>query len=184
MAEKDKVKKSVLLVVDAQVGVVAEAWDRERIVGNMVVAVEKARASGVPVIWVQHMSEELVRGEADWELVAGLAVAEGERRIDKMFNSSFEETPLAGMLTELGVNHIVLAGAATNWCIRATAYGALERGYDVTLVKDGHTTDTIELENGLKIEAEQMIHDLNIAMKWLAYAQRVNDAVGVAELQF
>ena len=33
----------------------------------------------------------------------------------------------------------------TNWCIRATAYGALERGYDLTLVKDADTTASVDL---------------------------------------
>ena len=43
---------------------------------------------------------------------------------------------------------IVLAGAQSNWCIRASAYGALERGYDLTLVKDAHTTSDLDLGNG------------------------------------
>ena len=66
--------------------------------------------------------------------------------IHKKFNSSFEQTALDEELARLCATHIALAGAATNWCIRATAYGALERGYDLTLIKDAHTTDTMELE--------------------------------------
>ena len=41
---------------------------------------------------------------------------------------------MGAALARLGASHITLAGAATNWCIRATAYVALERGYDLTLV--------------------------------------------------
>ena len=44
----------VLVVVDVQVGVVSESWDTPRIVQNVAHAVERARAQGVPVIWVQH----------------------------------------------------------------------------------------------------------------------------------
>ena len=47
---------------------------------------------------------------------------------------------------------LVLADAATTWCIRATAYGALERGYDLTLVNDAHTTDTMALDDGTSIQ--------------------------------
>jgi hypothetical protein len=87
-------------------------------------------------------------------------------------------------LTELGATHIVLAGAATNWCIRATAYGALERGYDLTLIKDGHTTETIELENSVNIDAQNVIRDLNITMTWLSYPGRTNTAISVVDIDF
>ena len=71
-----------------------------------------------------------------------------------------------------------------SWCIRATAYGALDRGYDLTLIKDAHTTETMELENGVRIEAANVIHELNIAMTWLSYPGRANGTVLVEELDF
>ncbi|MEW6093870.1 MAG: isochorismatase family protein, partial [Chloroflexota bacterium] len=120
----------------------------------------------------------------DWQLVPELVPAEGEMRIEKQFNSSFEQTHLEETLSRLGATHIVLAGAATNWCIRATAYGALDRGYDLTLVKDGHTTETMEFDAGSKIEAENIITDLNIAMKWLSYPGRKNGVVSAEEIDF
>ena len=57
----------------------------------------------------------------------------------------FEPTKLEEELARLAATHITLASAMTNWCIRATAYGALERGYDLTLVKDAHTTASVDL---------------------------------------
>ena len=177
-------KKAVLLIVDAQVGVLRTAWDVPRITGNIAVAVEKARSQEIPVIWVQHSDDELIYGSPDWKLVPELSPAEGEARIDKQFNSSFEQTSLEETLARLGATHIVLAGAATNWCIRATAYGALDRGYDLTLVKDAHTTETIALEDDTKIEAADIIVDLNIAMKWLSYPDRINSTASAAEIDF
>ena len=176
--------KAVLLVVDVQVGVVREAHETARVVGNIALAVKKARSQGVPVIWVQHEDEELIRGSADWQMEAPLAPREGEVRIYKRYNSSFEDTELEETLARLGAAQIYLAGAATNWCIRATAYAALERGYDLTLLKDGHTTGTMEFEDGRKVEAADVILDLNVAMKWLSYPGRKNAAVAAAELDF
>ena len=69
---------------------------------------------------------------------------------------------------------VVLAGAATNWCIRATAYGALERGYDLTLVNDAHTTGSMVLDDGTSVQADSVIRELNIAMTWLSYPGRKN----------
>ena len=184
MATVREGNKGVLLVVDVQVGVMKESWDAPRIIENVARAVERARAQGVPVIWVQHSDEELAYGSPEWQWVPELAPAEGEPLIHKRFNSSFEQTTLEEELAKLGATHIVLAGAATNWCIRATAYGALERGYDLTLIKDAHTTGTMELDDGARIEAANVIRELNIAMTWVSYPGRTNGTATVEEVDF
>ena len=87
-------------------------------------------------------------------------------------------------MAELGATHIVLAGCATNWCIRATAYGALERGYDLTLVKDAHPTKTLLMGNGTQLDAVTLVHDLNMTMAWLSYPGRKNATAKAAEISF
>jgi len=176
--------KAALLIVDVQVGVMRNVWEAPRIVNNINTVVDKARKEGVPVIWVQHADEELVYGSPDWQLPPELSPAEVETRIDKHYNSSFEETNLDAVLAALDISHIVLAGAATNWCIRATAYGALDRGYDLTLIRDAHTTGAIELENGGAIEAADIIRELNIGMTWVSYPGRTNSTASSAEVEF
>jgi len=176
--------KGVLMVVDVQVGVVSDAWDAPRIVSNVARAVERARAQNVPVIWVQHSDNELVRGSPQWQWAPELVPAEGEPLIHKHFNSAFEQTSLDAELAERGATHIALAGAATNWCIRATAYGALDRGYDLTLIKDAHTTGSIDLGNGRKIEAANVIDELNIAMTWVSYPGRTSGCATAEEIDF
>jgi nicotinamidase-related amidase len=173
-----------LLVVDVQVGVMREAWDAPRVINNVVRTVERARAQGVPVIWVQHSSKDLAYGSPQWQWVPELVPAQGEPLIHKEFNSSFEQTALEQELAKLGATHIALAGAATNWCIRATAYGALDRGYDLTLIKDAHTTDTVELDNGPTIEAAHVIQEFNVAMTWLRYPGRTNGTATAEEVAF
>jgi nicotinamidase-related amidase len=175
---------SALLVVDVQVGVVAQAWDRDRIVGNISLAVRRAREAAVPIVWVQHHNDELKRDSPPWQWVPELEPLPGEIRIHKSYNSAFERTELLSELDRLGVVRIFLAGAETNWCIRATAYGALERGYDVTLLSDAHTTQDMELAPGRVVEARGVIDELNVAMRWLAYPGRSNAAVSVAEATF
>ena len=184
MATVREGNKPVLMVVDMQVGVMNESWDAPRIVGNVSRIVERARAEGVPVIWVQHADENLPKGSPQWQWVPALVPAEGEQLIHKQFNSSFEQTGLESELTKLGATHIVLAGVATNWCIRATAYGALERGFDLTLVSDAHTTGTMQLENGVTIAAADVVQELNIAMRWLAYPGRKNGTASAEQVDF
>ena len=177
-------KRSVLVVVDVQVDVVRNAWERSRVIGNVALAVEQARAQGVPVVWVQHEDEDMPRGSAGWQWVPELAPREGDVRIFKRFPSSFEDTPLEAELARVGATRIVLAGAQTNWCIRATAYGALDRGYDLTLVRDAHTTDPVDLGEGRTIPVEHLVADLNLAMTWLAYPGRKPSVAKAAELDF
>lgn len=184
MATVREGKKTALLVVDVQVGVMAEAWNAGPVVAQVAAAVQRARAAGVPVVWVQHADAELVSGSAPWQWAPPLQPAAQEALIHKQFNSAFEQTPLEEHLARLGVSHLVLAGASSNWCIRATAYGALERGYDLTLVADAHSTSAMEPEDGPRIEAETVVRELNIAMTWLSYPGRRNAAVPLEKLSF
>lgn len=182
MATVREGSKQALIVVDVQVGVVGAAWERERVVTNIARTVEKARQKDIPIIWVQHSEEELPHGSPAWQWVPELQPADDEIRIDKNFNSSFEQTNLEATLADLGVTHVVLAGAATNWCIRATAYGALERGYDLTLIKDGHTTESMEFEDGRVIDAADIVRELNVGIRWVSYPDRVNTTVSADEI--
>ena len=184
MATVREGNKSVLLIVDAQVGVMQGSWDAPRVTQNLAHAVQRARAQGVPVLWVQHSSAELVEGSAPWQWVPELVPAAGEPLIHKRFESSFEHTALEDELARLGIARVVLAGAQTNWCIRATAYAALERGYDLTLLKDAHTTAPIDLGDSTRVEAASLVHDLNIAMTWLSYPGRSNTTALAGEVNF
>jgi nicotinamidase-related amidase len=184
MATVREGNRGALLVVDVQVGVMAEAWDAPRVVANVSQAVARARAQGVPVLWVQHADEELARGTPAWQWVPALAPAPDEPLIHKRFNSAFEQTGLEADLARLGVTHLVLAGAATNWCIRATAHAALERGYDLTLLKDAHTTGTLALGDGTRVEASDIVRELNVAMTWLSYPGRTNGTATAQEVDF
>jgi nicotinamidase-related amidase len=174
--------RACLVVVDVQVGVMAECWDAPRVVENLARAVERARRHGVPVVWVQHEGDDLRRDWPAWQLVPELVPADGDKRVYKRFASSFEETELEQAFAEAGTTHVVLAGAQSNWCIRATAYAALERGYDLTLVKDAHTTASIDLADGSRAEASGIVADLNLTMKWLTYPGRSNGTASAEEV--
>lgn len=123
-------------------------------------------------------------GSTEWQLVRELVPAPGEVVIQKQYNSAFEETGLEKALAEADATHMVLAGAATNWCIRATAFTALDRGYDVTLIGDAHTTGPVELDGGSRIEAATVIEELNATLRWVSYPGRTASVVTSDEVDF
>jgi nicotinamidase-related amidase len=131
---------TALLVIDVQNGVVDGAHRRDDVVGAVAGLVESARGAGVPVVWVQHSDDELVRGSAGWQYVPELVPAVGEPLVHKSYGDAFEGTDLEEVLAGAGAGHLVVAGAETDACIRSTIHGAFTRGYDVTLVGDAHTT--------------------------------------------
>jgi nicotinamidase-related amidase len=130
---------TALLVVDVQNGVVDGAHERDAVVANVGRLVEKARQENVPVVWVQHFSENLARGSDKWRIVPELSREEAESLVEKNYGDSFEDTTLETVLSGLGVGRLVVVGAETDACIRATLHGAFVRGYDATLVSDAHT---------------------------------------------
>jgi nicotinamidase-related amidase len=130
-----------LLVVDVQNGVVGGAYDRDRVVANVQAVVEKARAAGVDVVWVQHNDENVPRGSEAWQLV--LERAEAEPQVEKSYADAFEDSSLESVLAARGIGSLVVAGAQTDECIRGTLHGAIARGYDATLVADAHTTEDL-----------------------------------------
>jgi nicotinamidase-related amidase len=132
---------TALLVIDVQNGAVAEALERDAVVANVGSLVERARQEGVPVVWVQHSSDELERGSDQWRIVPELSPDDAEPLVEKNYGDSFEDTVLEDVLSGLGVGRLIVVGAQTDACVRSTLHGAFARGYDATLVSDAHTTE-------------------------------------------
>jgi nicotinamidase-related amidase len=132
---------TALLIVDMQNGVVEGAHERDTVIAHIGSLVEKARREQVPVVWVQHSDEQLVRASQAWQIVPELTPGASEPIVEKSYGDSFESTSLENVLAGLGVGRLIVVGAQTDACIRSTLHGAFVRGYDVTLVGDAHTTE-------------------------------------------
>jgi len=134
---------TALVVIDVQNDVVAGTHNRDDVVANIATLVDKARAASVPVVWVQHSSEQLPRDSDGWRYVPELKQDESEPVVHKRYPDSFEETDLEDVLGDRKVGRLIVAGAQTDACIRSTLHGAIVRGYDATLVSDAHTTEDL-----------------------------------------
>lgn len=159
---------SALLVIDLQQGVLPGCVDAEGVVSRTAALVDRARAAGTPVVWVQHEEEGMEEGTPDFALADGLVPAEGEPRIVKHYRDAFADTELDEVLEGLDVGRLVVAGAQTDYCIRTTAQSAAVRGYDVTLVSDAHTTTDTEWD-GVAIAGAQIVAHTNRYFAGLRY---------------
>lgn len=134
---------TALLVIDVQNDVMAGSHNREGVIANVAVLLDKARAASVPVVWVQHSSDGMPMGSDGWRYVPELSQHDSEPVVHKRYADSFEETDLEAVLAEQGIGRLIVAGAQTDECIRSTLHGAIVRGYDATLVEDAHTTEDL-----------------------------------------
>jgi biuret amidohydrolase len=89
-------------------------------------------STGAPALW--H------RGTFEHEVVAALAPASGELVIDKNTSSALNSTGIEGLLRNMAVETLVLAGMATDMCVETTARDAADRGFNVIVVEDATAT--------------------------------------------
>jgi nicotinamidase-related amidase len=174
--------KTALLIVDVQNDVVANALDRDRIVENIRALTDRARSENVPIVWVQHASDFLVEGTDGWQLVPELQRLDHEPIIHKRHGDSFEETTLEHELAERGIGRLIVTGAQTDACIRATLHGAFVRGYDTELVGDAHSTEDYT-EYGLP-PADKVIALTNMYWTWQTGPGRIASVVDAANVVF
>ena len=175
--------KSALVVIDVQRDVVANAFRRDEVIANISGLVDRARKEGVPVIWVQHSDDELVKGSEGWAYVDKLRMNDGEPVVHKQFGDSFEGTNLDELLQERGVDRLVVCGAQTDACIRSTLHGAVARGYNAPLVSDAHTTDDCSWAKP-PVTAEQVIAHTNLYWNWQRTPRAAGGTVATSEVDF
>jgi nicotinamidase-related amidase len=182
MTTLDNRPNTALLVVDVQNGVVGGSHNRDEVVANINTLVDRARAEDVPVVWVQHTSDELPRGSEQWEYVPELKRDETEPLVHKTYGDSFEDTDLEERIAERGVGRLVVAGAQTDACIRSTLHGAVVRGYDTTLVSDAHTTEDLTEYGAPK--PELVISHTNLYWNFNQAPGRTAGTADTAEVSF
>jgi len=138
--------KTALLLIDVQVNMLHEPFPVEGsvlLLGRLRRLLDSAREAGAPVVFVRNtggVGEPDEAGTPGWALHPALQPAEGDLVLDKSTTNTFASTGLAHELSARGITRLVIAGLQSEHCVRATTLGALELGYPVTLVLDGHST--------------------------------------------
>jgi nicotinamidase/pyrazinamidase len=140
------------------------------------VAVDPGKWEGTdpPGIWPVHC----VMGTEGAELHPSLDRSKISVVVDKGQSpysqgySGFQDSGLAGILREHGVDHVYLAGLTTDYCVKNTALDALEEGFDVTVVEDA--IRGVEVNEG---DSERALEEMRRAGARLASSRQIQNSV-------
>ncbi len=154
-----------LLIIDVQRAILTGLADAarqpaidarlDRVAARLGRVKRDAELKGVPVILVQHDGDpghRLETGTTGWRLRDEIAPRYDSIVVHKRSCDAFHDTDLNERLEQLGVDHLVVGGCMTQFCVDTTARRAVSSGFDVTLLEDGHATSDLGT-----LSAEQIV---------------------------
>ena len=143
--------RPALLVIDVNVGFTDPesplACDLEGVVVAIQRLLGEARAARLPVVYTTVSYDEgdrlaaaafidkipalltLEAGSRWVEIDPRIAPLPDEPVLNKLFASAFFGTPLSSLLTAAGCDGVIVTGASTSGCVRATVVDALQHGF-------------------------------------------------------
>ncbi len=115
------------------------------------------REKELPVICVQHIEAEdgLLPGTEKFELPESLEILPTDLHIQKTYGNSFNKTPLAAKLAEMGVDTVFITGFCAEFCVLSTIRGAMDLDLTPIIIKD-----CLASEKPANIRFVEDIHDL------------------------
>ena len=151
-----------LLVIDMQKGSFTPETprhDTHGVVNRINLLSDKFRASGNHVFYIQHdgtKHHDFIPNTEAWEILSELMVSKADVLINKYANDVFYNSNLKSKLKAHNINELYISGCATDFCVEATIQSALVKDYNITVVKDAHTTG-----NRPHLNAEKVIEHYN-----------------------
>jgi nicotinamidase-related amidase len=143
---------TALVVIDVQVGMFSASdpvYQGEELLARIGRLLGKARHAQIPIVYIQHRSERkghpVEYGTAGWQIHPSITPLAGETIMHKQMPDAFYKTDLHRYLTAHNIKKLIIAGIQTELCVDTTCRQACSLEYDVTLVKDAHSTWDREL---------------------------------------
>ena len=140
--------KTALLVIDVQRvfyddDTIPPVFDGEEMLARISEVVQRARASDLPIVYIQHdggRDHLLEKDSQGWQIHPAVRPEKQDVIVAKTTPDSFHETALKAKLDALGVENLIVVGNQTEFCVDTTCRRACSLGYKVTLLKDAHST--------------------------------------------
>ena len=135
-----------LLIIDMQAGSFTPAtprYDTDGVIDRINQLSALFRSSGNQVIFIRHDGSkegDFFPDSDEWQILPALHRLPVDLCVEKTINDSFYRSDLARILEEMAMNDLYITGCATDFCVDSTIKSALSKDYNITVVKDGHTT--------------------------------------------
>jgi nicotinamidase-related amidase len=148
-----------LVIIDVQKGMFDPhypPYDGEAVVDRIARLIERARQAGVAVFFVQHHGEgehPFQPGKPGYPFHEKLTPQPGDDITVKRKSSAFHDTDFDEKLKRAGVDHLIVTGMQSEYCVTSAIRGGYERGYEITLVSDAHSTGDTKVAKGENIVA-------------------------------
>lgn len=127
---------------------------------NIEIAMDAARAAGLPVIVVQHDMPDgapvFAKGSPAWQLHPAVGNRPADHRINKTMASAFAGTGLAKWLSANAIDTLTVVGYMTHNCDAATIFHASHAGLQVEVLSDA--TGSLPYENAAGKASAEEIH--------------------------
>ena len=153
---------AALVVIDVQQGMFQipdfHLHDGEGTVERIALLVARARESGTPVFFVQHdggPDHPFHPGKPGFAFHEKLTPLAEDYVTVKHRGSAFHGTDFDSKLRSAGIGTLIVCGMQSEYCVDSAVRGAVERGYSVVLVADGHTTGGTQALTGAQIVAHE-----------------------------
>jgi nicotinamidase-related amidase len=137
---------TALIVIDMQVGAFEApdpVFDGAGLLTRINTLIGLARAARHPIIYVQHCEPPGGRFEPHtpgWAIHPAVAPRTDDLIIHKPALDAFTDTTLDHELRARQIAALIMTGIVTEHSYSATCNQAVQRGYHITIVADGHTT--------------------------------------------
>lgn len=173
-----------VLAIDVQQGLCegeGSAHDCAGVIESINQVTCKARAAGVPVIFIQHEEPDgdLRYGTPAWQMANGPHALPEDLRVRKTTPDAFLHTELRPLLEARGVSSVVTCGMHTEYCVDTTTRRARALGYPVVLVSDAHTS-----AGNSAIGPEQVIAHHNASLTNISSFGPRAQAISCSDLEF
>jgi len=153
-----------LVIIDVQKGMWAHPdyppYDGDGVVDRIAMLIANARAAGAPVLYVQHHNLDepehpFKPGLPGYPFHDKIAPQPGDDVTVKHKSSAFHGTDFDAKLKTRGIDHLVITGMQSEFCVNSAIRGASERDYAITLVSDAHSTGDTRVAKARDIVALQ-----------------------------
>lgn len=168
--------RPALVVIDVNVGFTSPesplVCDLEEVVATIRTLLGEARQAGIPVVFttVSYTDGDkrtaaafldkipalltLEAGSPWVEIDPRIAPREDEPVLNKLFASAFFGTALSSLLAANGCDSLIVTGASTSGCVRATVVDAIQHGYRPIVPReavgdrnpDAHTANLYDID--------------------------------------